>query len=90
MPNLFDIHTVPGPEPKDDDVKVLKLVALHQPEPFVQAKWIESDMEVGEKRTRQRLDELAEEGYLRRRKVGSVNLYWLSDDGRELLASSES
>ena len=78
---------MPGPEPSDDKRKLLSLVKS-QEGGFATAPEIEPQTEVGEKQTRNRLEKLYEDGLLNRRKVGSTNVYWLTDDGEELLAEA--
>jgi DNA-binding PadR family transcriptional regulator len=78
---------VPGPEPSDDREKLLSLVKS-QEGGFATAPEIEPQTEVGEKQTRNRLEKLYEEGFLNRRKVGSTNVYWLTDEGEQLLADA--
>lgn len=79
--------TVPGPEPSDDSIKLLSLVK-RQEGGFATAPEIVGDTEVGEKQTRNRLNDLYNDGLLNRRKVGSTNVYWLTDDGEAELARS--
>lgn len=76
---------MPGPEPSDGKNKLLRLVVSREGG-FATAPEIAPHTEVGEKQTRNRLETLYEDGFLNRRKVGSTNVYWLSDDGEELLA----
>jgi len=78
---------VPGPEPADDDVKLLRLVNS-QEGGFATAPEIAPHTNVGEKQTRNRLEDLYQQGLLKRRKVGSTNVYWLSDGGETKLAQS--
>lgn len=79
--------TVPGPEPSDNDIKLLRLV-VSQEGGFATAPEIVAHTDVGEKQTRNRLDDLSEDGLLKKRRVGSTNVYWLSDDGEAELASA--
>jgi len=76
---------VPGPEPKDDDITLLSLVNS-QKGGFATAPEIAPNTSVGEKQTRNRLSALAEDGLLNKRRVGNVNVYWLSDEGESVLA----
>jgi DNA-binding transcriptional regulator PaaX len=78
---------MPGPEPSDDDLKLLRLV-ISQEGGFATAPEIVGSTDVGEKQTRNRLDDLADEGLLKKRRVGSTNVYWLSDAGESELASA--
>lgn len=78
---------MPGPEPADADEKLLALVRA-QEGGFATAPEIAPATEVSEKQTRNRLDALADDGLLKKRKVGSTNVYWLSDEGEEVLAES--
>lgn len=77
---------MPGPEPSDQDIELLRYVAL-RPEPFATARDIEPDAEVGYKQTRNRLDDLVEAGLLKKTMVGTTKVYWLSDAGREALST---
>lgn len=78
---------MPGPEPSDDTHKLLWLVKS-QEGGFATAPEIEPRTDVGPKQTRNRLDDLSANGYLKKRKVGSTNVYWLTDEGEEELASA--
>lgn len=78
---------MPGPEPSDADKDLLALVKS-QPGSFATAPEIEPYTDVGEKQTRNRLTQLCNDGLLHQRKVGSTNVYWLTDDGERLLAPS--
>jgi len=76
---------MPGPEPSDDAKKLLRLV-VSQEGGFATAPEIAPHTNVGKKQTRNRLKKLRRQGLLNRRKVGSANVYWLSDDGEAELA----
>jgi hypothetical protein len=76
---------VPGPEASDSDLELLRYIALRR-EPFATARDIEPKASVGYKQTRNRLDDLVEEGLLNVDMVGTTKVYWLSDAGRERLA----
>lgn len=56
-----------------------------QPGGFATARDIEPDTNVGYKQTRNRLDDLVEDGLLNRRKLGSTKTYYLSDKGETAL-----
>lgn len=77
---------MPGPKPSDTDQDLLLLVKS-QPGGFATAPEIEPGTDVGEKQTRNRLEQLYETGLLHRRRVGSTNVYWLTDEGEDLVAS---
>lgn len=79
---------MPGPEPSDGANKLLLLVKS-QEGGFATAPEITPETNVGEKQTRNRLDSLSDDGYLNSRKVGSTNVYWLSDKGEQQLASNK-
>lgn len=76
---------MPGPEASDTDLELLRYIALRR-EPFATARDIEPKTSVGYKQTRNRLDDLVEEGLLNVDMVGTTKVYWLSDAGRERLA----
>lgn len=78
---------MPGPDPSDDDDELLLLVQSQEGN-FATAPEIEPHTSVGEKQTRNRLEDLYNRGLLHRRKVGSTNVYWLTDDGERRLSSS--
>jgi len=75
----------PGPTPSDDAKTLLTLVKS-QPGSFATAPEVEPHTDVGEKQTRNRLEDLRDDGLLHRRRVGSTNVYWLTDAGEEELA----
>lgn len=77
---------MPGPDPSDRDVELLRYVAL-RPEPFATARDIEPETEVGYKQTHNRLDDLADADLLNATMVGTTKVYWLSDAGRAALSS---
>ena len=75
---------MPGPQPSDSDIELLGYVQL-TPYPFAKVEDVDKHTTVGYKQTRNRLDDLADKGWLNVRKVGNVNLYWVSDAGLEVL-----
>lgn len=79
---------MPGPEASDSDLELLRYIALRR-EPFATAKDIEPQTHVGRKQTRNRLDDLVEDGLLNVEMVGTTKVYWLSDAGRERLAEAD-
>ena len=79
----------PGPEPSDDDIKLLRLIRLRE-EPFATKTDLVDNMEVGDKQTRNRLDDLVEKGLLKVDMVGTTKVYWLSDEGKGQLADAVS
>lgn len=79
------VNKMPGPEPKDRDVELLKYIRM-RPEPFATARDIEPKMEVGYKQTRNRMDDLVEGDLLNRKMVGTVKVYWLTDAGLQQLS----
>lgn len=81
--------TLPGPPPSDEDIDLLKYVN-DRPEGFATVNDVNEKTTVGKKQTRNRLDDLAESGLLNVRLVGRTNIYWVSDDGAELLRNQDS
>jgi predicted ArsR family transcriptional regulator len=75
---------VTGPSPTDPDEKILRAVAL-RPAPFATAKEIEPELSVGYRQTRNRLDQLVDDGLMNVKDVGRTKVYWLSDAGRRRL-----
>jgi predicted ArsR family transcriptional regulator len=84
-----DEERKPGPEPSDDNIKLLKLIRLRE-EPFATKTDLVDDMEVEARQTRNRLDDLVEEGLLKVDMVGTTKVYWLSDEGKRQLADAVS
>lgn len=80
---------MPGPEPDDDDLKILSAIRL-RPEPFATASDLEPEMEVGRRQTRNRLDDLVDDGFLKVKTVGRTNVYWLTDAGKDELNQAQS
>jgi len=80
--------TLPGPEPADDDLKLLRLIRLRS-EPFATARDLEPKMEVGRRQTRNRLDDLVEQDCLNLETVGRTNVYWLTDKGKTLVDQAQ-
>lgn len=78
---------MPGPEAADPDIKLLRLIRLRE-EPFATARGLEPQISVGYKQTRNRLDDLVDEGYLKVETVGTTNVYWLTDAGCGRLAEA--
>jgi predicted ArsR family transcriptional regulator len=76
-----------GPTPSDDDIKLLRLIRLRE-EPFATASDLVDQMAVGRKQTRNRLDDLVEKGFLKVELVGTTNVYWLSDSGKQRLSEA--
>jgi hypothetical protein len=78
-----------GPDPSDPPEKILHYVAVWD-EPFVTAGDIEPKLTVGQKQTFNRLNALVDDGLLDSRTVGpNATLFWITDEGRELLADAE-
>lgn len=71
---------MPGPDPADTEIDLLRYVQM-TPYPFAKVEDVDEHTTVGYKQTRNRLDGLVDRGDLNVRKVGNVNLYWLSDNG---------
>lgn len=68
-------------------MEILRYIRM-RPEPFATATDIEPHTDVGYKQTRNRMDDLVEEDYLNVKKVGTVNVYWLTDKGLQSLSDA--
>lgn len=69
------------------DVDYLRLFAL-SPDPILTAGELAEELPVSNQAVNSRLDRLEREGWIRSKKVGaSAKVYWLSEAGREELAS---
>jgi len=79
---------MPGPKPRDSNIEILRAVATFKT-PFVIAKDIEPQLSIKLEQVRNRLDLLVAEGYLNHRKAGNTDVYWLTEEGRSRLHSSE-
>jgi predicted ArsR family transcriptional regulator len=80
---------VPGPEPADDDIVFLRQIKI-RPEGFATASDIVDEVEVGQKQTRNRLNQLVDDDLLNVGTVGTTKVYWLSDEGKQALMDAES
>jgi predicted transcriptional regulator len=80
----------PGPGPKVTDAELLKQIRLW-PEPFVTSQDLVPRTDyTGRQGVNNRLQELTEEGYLKRREVGSkAVVYWLTEKGKEKAAEAD-
>jgi len=76
--------TMPGPEPSDDELDLLRWVKL-QPGEFASVNEVNEKTSVGYRQTRNRLDDMVEKDLLNVRNMGTVNAYWPADGGEELL-----
>lgn len=75
-----------GRPPTVSAVEVMRAIALH-PEPVVTARDINGELGLEPDSARERLKSLVEEGYLDMKKPGgSALVFWMTDEGRELLA----
>lgn len=75
-----------GRKPSVSPKEVIQAMALH-PEPVVTPKDIHEDLGLTSDGARERMNSLAEEGYLEKKKVGSsAVVYWFTDTGRDLLS----
>ena len=78
---------MPGPDVSDKDIDILYYIRVRS-EPFATARDLEPKTSVGYKQTRNRLDDLVEKGHLNVETVGRVNVYWLTDQGKDEVAKS--
>lgn len=81
---------MPGPgRPKDiTDEEILQEVALSRG-PVVTAPELADRLGISSSAVNKRFDDLVEDGYLNERQVGAKAIvYWLTDEGRELVAQS--
>ena len=78
----------PG-RPKDiTDEEILQEVALARG-PVVTAPEISDRLGISSSAVNKRFDDLVEDGYLNERQVGAKAIvYWLTEEGRELVAES--
>jgi predicted transcriptional regulator len=78
-----------GRKPTVSDEEILRAVRVH-PEPVITAKDIVEQIELTRQGVHNRLEDLVEEGYLKRKEVGSrAVVYWLSDKGKERAAATD-
>lgn len=83
------VRIVPGPDPSDDDLKLLRYVAL-QEGGFGTVTEVNEKTVVGRRQTQNRLNTLVEQGLLKKRLVGRTNVFWVSDKGEEYLSNNRS
>jgi DNA-binding MarR family transcriptional regulator len=75
---------MPGPDVADSDADFLRWVN-ETDKPFATPGDILKRASVKRAQVNTRLDRLVDQGKLKRQKVGSGKVYWLSDAGREEL-----
>ena len=56
--------------------EIFEICQLNSREPFG-AQEISQELPIGEERTRERLNSLAEDGFIGRKKIGGRNVYWI-------------
>lgn len=74
----------PGPDRQVTDMQILKELRNHY-SPAMNAAEIAKELPVARQTIDKRLRSLADEGFVNTRKVGTVRVWWLSDDGKYLL-----
>lgn len=78
-----------GPTPDVEDLQLLRAVYL-SPDPVVTAKEIAEKTEYTRQNIRYRFKKLVEDGYLRRREVGSrAVVYWLTKEGERAVVEND-
>lgn len=78
-----------GRPPTVDAKTVMQAIALH-PEPVVTARDIHEELGLEPDSARERLKALVKEGYLeQKRPGGSALVFWMTPEGRALLAPDE-
>jgi DNA-binding HxlR family transcriptional regulator len=76
----------PGRKKEIGDEEILREIALH-PDPVVTTSELTGRIDMSQQGLNKRLRELADDGYIVRKKVGAhAVVYWLDDAGRELAA----
>jgi len=81
---------MPGPSPKVSDREMLQIIRLH-PDAVVTASDVAQETDYTPENVNERLKDLSERGLLRKKKVGSAAaVYWLTDAGKEFIASQDS
>lgn len=76
-----------GRPPETADSEILREVAL-SPGPIATAPDLAETLDMGVSGMNKRLRKLVDKGYLKRQEVGaSAVVYWLTEDGKEYLAT---
>lgn len=78
-----------GREETIDDETILKLIR-DSDDPFLATSEVADLLGFSPQGTLKRLYSLEEDGYLRYKKAGNTNIWWLTDTGVKYLNSSES
>lgn len=75
----------PGRKKEVADGEILRHISF--PDPAITAPELAERVDMSKQEANKRLRELADDGYIRRRKVGAhAVVYWLDDAGRERAA----
>lgn len=75
----------PGPDREATDERILKAIRDAYP-PAVGTSDIAEEIGVSRQTVDRHLRDLVEEGYVNTSKIGRVRAWWLSDEGRKILA----
>jgi predicted transcriptional regulator len=76
----------PGRKKTVADVEILRHISLY-PDPAITASELAERVDMSKQGVNKRLRELADDGYIVRKKVGAhAVVYWLDDAGRERAA----
>mgnify|MGYP003851772347 FL=1 len=75
----------PGPNPSVSDEALIRAVLEAYP-PALGTSNVADKVELSSEATRRHLKRLEEEGYLSTDKLGSVRVWWVTDDGRGYLS----
>jgi DNA-binding MarR family transcriptional regulator len=77
-----------GRNPTISDAEILREVRM-LPDPVVTASEVAERIDMTRQGTNNRLSELTEKGFLKRKEAGSrAVVYWLTDAGKELAATA--
>ena len=74
----------PGPDPSVEDVDILKTMLMAYP-PALGTSDIADRIGLSQQATGRHLNRLEEEGYVESDKVGRARIWWLTDEGKEMV-----
>jgi len=79
----------PGPDPSVDDDEIVRIIVSARP-PALDTAGIADQLPISHQATAKHLKRLAADGTLKTEKMSNSNIWWPTDDGRALLAQSDS
>lgn len=74
-----------GRKPRVSDSEILEVFAASS-DPVLSAKEVSEEIDIGERGTYQRLEELRDRNLVEDKKIGQARAWWITDAGRDFLS----